>query len=47
MQSGYTYVGLDVHKKTITWCAKKIDGTRVGQDSRGQALHSFANKSSL
>jgi transposase len=30
MQSGYTYVGLDVHKKTITWCAKKIDGTRVG-----------------
>jgi transposase len=31
MQSQYTYVGLDVHKKTISWCAKRIDGKRVGR----------------
>lgn len=31
MQSQYTYVGLDIHKKTISWSAKRIDGTRVGR----------------
>jgi transposase len=31
MQTQYTYVGLDVHKKTVVWCAKRVDGTRVGR----------------
>lgn len=25
------YIGLDIHKKTISYCVKKIDGTMVGQ----------------
>lgn len=25
------YVGMDVHKKTVAWCAKRADGTLVGQ----------------
>jgi transposase len=31
METQYTYVGLDVHKKTIAWSAKLADGTRVGR----------------
>ena len=27
------YIGLDIHKKTIAYCIKKIDGTIVSQGS--------------
>jgi hypothetical protein len=30
MDSVY-YVGLDVHKKTISYCVKRIDGTIVSE----------------
>lgn len=25
------YIGLDIHKKTIAYCGKKVDGTLVRQ----------------
>jgi transposase len=42
---GYYYVGLDVHKKTISYCVKKVDGTVVDEgvvQARRGALVSWA-----
>jgi hypothetical protein len=29
--SAYYYIGLDIHKKTISYCIKAIDGSLIGQ----------------
>ncbi len=29
--SAYYYIGLDIHKRTISYCIKAIDGSLVGQ----------------
>ena len=29
--SAYYYIGLDIHKRTISYCIKAIDGTLIGQ----------------
>lgn len=29
--SGIYYIGLDIHKKTISYCVKRIDGVAVDQ----------------
>jgi len=29
--SAYYYIGLDIHKKTISYCIKAIDGSLIGE----------------
>jgi len=29
--NGFYYIGLDIHKRTIAYCIKAIDGQLVGQ----------------
>jgi len=44
---GYYYVGLDVHKKTISYCVKKADGTVVDEgtlQARRAAVLSWAER---
>ena len=44
---GYNYVGLDVHKKTISYCVKQADGTILDEgkiDATRKELYSFADR---
>ena len=41
------YVGLDVHKKTISWCAKRADGTVHGQGKIAANRRSLAQWAGL
>lgn len=44
---GYHYVGLDVHKKTISYCVKHADGTILDEgkiDATRQDLYAFADR---
>ena len=40
--STYYYIGLDIHKRTISYCVKKVDGTIIQQGTiaaERKALH--------
>ena len=44
---GYHYVGLDVHKKTISYCVKEADGTILDEgkiDATRDGLYAFADR---
>jgi hypothetical protein len=43
----YHYVGLDVHKKTISYCVKQVDGTILDEgkiDATRKELYAFADR---